>query len=172
MNAFLLMIPFFFIRFGLMQMVNKEALSRAAFFSPLQGNEKIAYLVYQLSNILIILYPLFLKIQVDHYTFLLGFTLYILGTVILAFSITAFAKPDPNGLNRKGIYRYSRNPMYVAYFLCFLGIAVITRSILLLLAVLTFQISAHWIILSEERWCLIKFKEDYAEYMRHVRRYF
>ena len=95
MNAFLLMIPFFFIRFGLMQMVNKEALSRAAFFSPLQGNEKIAYLVYQLSNILIILYPLFLKIQMDHYTFLLGFTLYILGTVILAFSITAFAKPAP-----------------------------------------------------------------------------
>lgn len=172
MNAFLLMIPFFFIRFGLMQMVNKEALSHAAFFSPLQGNEKIAYLVYQLSNILIILYPLFLKIQMDHYTFLLGFTLYILGTVILAFSITAFAKPAPNGLNRKGIYRYSRNPMYVAYFLCFLGIAVITRSILLLLVVLTFQISAHWIILSEERWCLIKFKEDYAEYMRHVRRYF
>lgn len=67
MNAFLLMIPFFFIRFGLMQMVNKEALPRASLFAPLQGKERTAYLVYQLSNIFILLYPLFLKIQVHHY---------------------------------------------------------------------------------------------------------
>lgn len=172
MNAFLLMIPFFFIRFGLMQMVNKEALPRAALFAPLQGKERIAYLVYQLSNIFILLYPLFLKIQVHHYTFLLGFILYILGMVILVSSTIAFAKPDSNGLNRQGIYRYSRNPMYVGYFLYFLGSAIITRSILFILAVLLFQICAHWIILSEERWCLSRFNEDYVEYMRHVRRYF
>lgn len=172
MNAFLLVIPFFFIRFGLMQMVSKEALSRAALFAPLQGKERTAYLVYQLSNIFIILYPLFLKIQVHHYTFLLGFTLYILGMVILVLSTIAFAQPEPNGLNRKGIYCYSRNPMYVGYFLYFLGSAIVTCSVLFILAVILFQICTHWIILSEERWCLSKFKADYAEYMQHVRRYF
>ncbi|WP_442911269.1 methyltransferase [Lachnoclostridium sp. An196] len=31
--------------------------------------------------------------------------------------------PDENGLNTNGIYRFSRNPMYVAYFVCFTGMA-------------------------------------------------
>jgi protein-S-isoprenylcysteine O-methyltransferase Ste14 len=34
-----------------------------------------------------------------------------------------------------------------------------------------FQISAHWIILSEERWCIKKFGEEYIKYMNRVRRY-
>ena len=38
--------------------------------------------------------------------------------------------------------------------------------------VIMFQISAHWIILSEERWCLDRFGEAYEEYMKKVRRYF
>ena len=29
-----------------------------------------------------------------------------------------------------------------------------------------FQISAHWIILAEERWCIQKFEEAYREYMK------
>lgn len=172
MNAFLLMIPFFFIRFTLMQVINKETISRTAVFAPRQGKENAAYLFYQITNIFIMLYPLFLKIQLDRPTFLIGLIFYVLGITGLVFSVLAFAKPDPTGLNRKGIYQYSRNPMYVGYFLYFLGSAIITRSILLTLAVFMFQLSAHWIILSEERWCLNKFKEDYADYMRQVRRYF
>jgi protein-S-isoprenylcysteine O-methyltransferase Ste14 len=36
---------------------------------------------------------------------------------------------------------------------------------------LVFQISAHWIILSEERWCVNKFGQEYINYMNKVRRY-
>jgi len=58
MNAFLLIIPIFLIRFGLLKMMNKDALSRAALFAPLEGREKAAYLFYQFSNAFIILYCL------------------------------------------------------------------------------------------------------------------
>lgn len=74
-------------------------------------------------------------------------------------------------MKETGLYRLSRNPMYVAYFICFLGMALLTRSVLFLGLVAVFQISAHWVILAEERWCLEQFGERYRRYMGKVRRY-
>jgi len=45
------------------------------------------------------------------------------------------------------------------------------QSLLLFIFTIIFQISAHWIILAEERWCLVEFKEEYQEYLQKVRRY-
>lgn len=162
MNAFLLMIPFFLVRFGLLGLRNKEALARAAAFAPMQGAERVAYLFYQASNVLIFLYPFFLQVQTTPPSFWAGLALYLIGLAVLILSTLAFAKPGQNGLNTGGIYRLSRNPMYVAYFLYFLGCAVLTRSWLLLLFLLVFQTAAHFIILAEERWCLGRFGSEYA----------
>ena len=61
--------------------------------------------------------------------------------------------------------------MYVSYFLTFIGMALLTQSALLFCLVVIFQISAHWIILAEERACMQKFGIAYEQYMRKVRRY-
>ncbi|ASA26475.1 methyltransferase family protein [Paenibacillus donghaensis] len=172
MNAFILVIPLFFIRFGLLGMINKSALSRAAFFAPLEGGERVAYFFYQVSNFFIFLYPLFLKIQTKPPKFFIGLFIYILGIVVLIISTIAFAKPNRSGLNANGIYKVSRNPMYIGYFMYFLGCAVLIHSMLLFITLLIFQISAHWIILSEERWCIKKFGSEYVSYMNRVKRYF
>lgn len=172
MNAVLLVIPLFIIRFGLLGMINKSALRRAAFFAPLEGRERMAYFFYQVLNIMIILYPLFLKIQTKQPRLLVGSFVYILGIVVLVISTIAFAKPNYSGLNANGIYKLSRNPMYVGYFIYFLGCVVLTNSMVLLIILLVFQISAHWIILSEERWCIQKFGSNYVSYMKRVNRYF
>nr|WP_319489297.1 methyltransferase [uncultured Caproiciproducens sp.] len=172
MNAFLLMVPLFLIRFGILGIMNKDALRRAALFAPLEGNEKIALVLYQLSNIFIILYPLFLKVQVNPPLFIIALLIYILGISVLTISTANFAKPKQSGINVKGIYAISRNPMYIGYFLYFLGCVLLTHSILLFLSLLIFLISTHWIILSEERWCLDKFGSEYINYMNKVRRYF
>lgn len=171
MNAFLLMIPIFLIRFGLLKMINIDALNRAAFFAPLEGNEKAAYLFYQLSNTFIILYSAFLRIQTKTPLFLIALFIYILGNIVLIISTVDFAKPEQSGINKNGIYKISRNPMYIGYFIYFLGCVLLTHSILLLISLLVFQISAHWIILSEERWCVDKFGTDYINYMNIVKRY-
>lgn len=101
MNGFILLLPFFFIRFVVLAVLDRTSLQRAAMFAPLKGNEKEAYYIYQLTNAGIILYPFFLTVK-------------------------AFSSPDKSGLNTDGIYRFSRNPMYVSYFVCFLGMALLT----------------------------------------------
>ncbi|MDF2941801.1 MAG: hypothetical protein K0S01_659 [Herbinix sp.] len=171
MNAFLIVIPLIIIRFGLLSLLDKEALKRAASFAPLIGIEKVAYWFYQISNLLIFVYLCFLKVTTNPYWFYVGLTLYGLGVLLCLVSVLNFAKPAKNGINLKGLYRVSRNPMYVAYFIYFLGCVVLTQSVILLVILLIFQISAHWIILSEERWCIKKFGEEYINYRNKVRRY-
>ena len=146
MLAVFLLIPFLLIRFPLLSHFGKNALSRAAYFAPVQGKEKIAYMIYQLSNLALFIISFFLEMR-------------------------DFARPDANGMNTKGLYRYSRNPMYVAYLVCFLGIAFLTKSVIFFLILVMFQTASHWIILSEERWCLEKFGKSYQDYQDRVRRY-
>ncbi|QHQ59790.1 phospholipid methyltransferase [Anaerocolumna sedimenticola] len=171
MNAFLTVIPLILIRFGLLSLLDKEALKRAALFAPMIGKEKVALWFYQISNILIFVYLCFLKIKTDPYWFYVGLAIYGLGVLLCLVSVLNFAKPAENGINLKGLYQLSRNPMYLVYFIYFLGCSLLTRSLILLAILFVFQISAHWIILSEERWCVKKFGQEYIDYMNKVRRY-
>lgn len=172
MNGFFLLLPFLAVRFGLLGSLNKNAVSRAAYFAPLQGKEKIAYSIYQVSNIGLFLSLIFLKAAADFsILFYMGLLCYFGGLLLCAAVIVSFSAPDDSGMNANGIYQFSRNPMYIAYFICFLGMAFLTQSLVLFVILLIFQISAHWIILSEERWCTEKFGEAYKKYMRTVRRY-
>ncbi len=172
MMGFLLLIPFFLIRFGLLAVLNKNAIKRAAYFPPLLKNEKPAYWLYQISNAGIFVYMFFLKVVlVPPLLFYAGSAVYLAGTTLLIVSVINFASPSENGINQNGLYRLSRNPMYVAYFIFFIGCVLLTQSLLLLGFVLVFQITAHWIIRSEERWCIEKFNGSYLQYMKKVRRY-
>lgn len=46
MSGFLLLIPFLFIRFVLLFILNKKDMQCAAHFAPVQGKEKAAYYIY------------------------------------------------------------------------------------------------------------------------------
>ena len=171
-NGLLLMLPFLLIRFGLLSALNKAAVKRAALFSPMYGNEMIAYWIYQTSNIAIFVYLCFLKVTIDtSWLFYTGAGIYLTGVLRCAVSIKDIAMPANKEMNDNGIYRFSRNPMYVAYFLIFTGTALLTKSWILFGIVVIFQISAHWVIIAEERWCMEQFGEAYRQYMKKVRRY-
>lgn len=74
MNAFILLIPFLLIAF-----INEGAIKRAGYFALLQGNEKIAYVIYQMANIGIFIY-FFLLVIIDlSWQFCLGLLVYLLG---------------------------------------------------------------------------------------------
>jgi protein-S-isoprenylcysteine O-methyltransferase Ste14 len=100
-----------------------------------------------------------------------GVCLSLAALVLYGMSIVQFARPDAGGINRSGLYAVSRNPMYVAFFLYFLGACMVTRSWLLLAILLVFQVSVHFMILAEERWCRETFGETFDKYMEKVSRY-
>lgn len=171
MNAFFLILPLIIIRYFLLGLLNLESIKAAAHYPPSKGNEKYAYYVYQLTTIILVIAPIFLKVHFVGLLNYLGAAVYLLGVLLLIISTVNFALPKDVDLRTHGIYRFSRNPMYVGYFFYFLGCVLLTESLILLISLIAFQISAHWIILAEERWCQNKFGDQYRQYQVSVRRY-
>ena len=77
----------------------------------------------------------------------------------------------PTSLVTSGIYRVSRNPIYVGVYFYLGASLVVAFSWLNFCAVLTAVVLHHWIILAEEHFLEEKFR-DYEKYRRCVRRYF
>jgi len=153
-------------------LLNKEAVKRAANFPRMIGRERAAYWIYQFSTVAIFICLFFVKIILEpSWLFYIGLIVYMLGLAVCALSVINFAKPSGSGMSSGGLYRFSRNPMYASYFIFFISCVLITRSLVLLVFVLLFQIATHWIILSEERWCVNEFGEEYTRYIKRVRRY-
>ncbi len=172
MPAFHLLVPFLLIRFIFLSLLDRKATGRAAHFAPMQGKEMIAYYLYQFSTLMLLLVPFLLKVSLSFSTvFYLGSGVYFLGSLFLVLVMKDFANPDEKGLNTKGVYELSRHPMYLAYFVFFLGMTMLTGSLTMLIFLAIFQLSAHFIILAEERECLVKFGVAYQEYQKRVRMY-
>jgi protein-S-isoprenylcysteine O-methyltransferase Ste14 len=170
MNAAFLLIPFIIIRYVLLSLLSRDAMARAAHFAETVGAEKLFYGIYQASTLLLLGGMFFLRVTWDPARWP-GLVVYGIGTVLCILAMIDYARPREDGFNRNGIYRLSRNPMYVGYFVYFLGCVLLTASWPLFLVLLIFQFSAHWIILAEERWCIQKFGDEYIRYMNEVRRY-
>lgn len=66
MNGIFLLLPFLMIRFLLPFILNPKSLARAAYFAPVQGREKAAYYIYQISNIAMFVYLLFLNVLIEN----------------------------------------------------------------------------------------------------------
>ena len=73
----------------------------------------------------------------------------------------------------KGLYKYSRNPMYVGVLLTLLGEVIFTSSTRLLIYTVIVAIGFHlFVIFIEEPRLTRDFKADYLQYMNKVKRWF
>ena len=73
---------------------------------------------------------------------------------------------------RKGPYRFSRNPVYLAFTLFQLGLAAWVNSLGLLLALLpALALMTRVVIPREERYLEARFPAEYLPYKRAVRRW-
>src|SRR5262249_19094110 len=84
--------------------------------------------------------------------------------------ITPFT--ESTALIRHGLYRWTRNPMYVGAVLLVSGVAILLGSLTpLLVAVLFALILQEGFIRHEERLLEQRFGEEYRAYRRSVRRW-
>ncbi|MBC2845438.1 methyltransferase family protein [Winogradskyella flava] len=73
----------------------------------------------------------------------------------------------------KGLYKYSRNPMYVGMLLVLIGEVIFTGSMRLLVYTILVGVAFHlFVIFVEEPRLTRDFKADYLEYMNTVNRWF
>jgi protein-S-isoprenylcysteine O-methyltransferase Ste14 len=105
--------------------------------------------------------------------FLIGLSLGIWGRKLMTRAGTNVNPREPTtALVVTGPFRYSRNPLYVALFLMYIGLALSLNTLwpIVLLAVL-FPLM-HWgVVLREERYLDQKFGEVYSRYCAVTRRW-
>ncbi len=74
---------------------------------------------------------------------------------------------------RTGPYRFSRNPIYLAFTLLHLGIGIWVNSAWLLgMLALTLVLMSYGVIAREERYLARRFEDEYLQYKAAVRRWF
>jgi protein-S-isoprenylcysteine O-methyltransferase Ste14 len=107
-----------------------------------------------------------------------GAILYGAGTVLAMASFASLGKSLAVGLPESatelktgGVYRFSRNPIYLAAFTVCAGSCVIAPHPVNLGLVAIAAVIHHQIVLREERFLEARFGGSYAGYRRRVRRY-
>ena len=101
----------------------------------------------------------------------LGFGLLFTGRSGLGESFRIGSPKEPTGLKQTGLYRFSRNPMYVGVYTTLCAAVLGTLNpIVLLVAVYVIAVH-HRIVLAEEAQLRQVFGEEYRTYCSRVRRY-
>ena len=110
----------------------------------------------------------------------IGVVIGALGVAILGSGLIGFFKagndPEPwktdTQLVTAGLYRFSRNPMYLGMVIVLLGVALFLQSIGGLLSVpLAVLLIGRFVIAREEPYLLATFGRDYESYCNRVRRW-
>ncbi len=71
-----------------------------------------------------------------------------------------------------GIFRYTRNPIYLSGFILFIGISFITNSLIILILIIPlFFVIREGVVKREEKYLERKFGQEYLDYKKQVRRW-
>lgn len=77
----------------------------------------------------------------------------------------------PNRLVTTGMFRFSRNPIYICFDSFFIGLFLVHRNAVIIVAVIAFALLIHRQILREEMFLRSYYGAEYEDYCRKVRRY-
>ena len=159
-NAWIFIIPLF-----VMHIINARVFARRG-----AGGQsgKILIVIFLIIHIS----PIFLPLKLNTIWFYTGLIFYIVGITMGFLAIYGFATTPIDKPVSKGIFRYSRNPMYLGGFIFFIGIGLVSVSSIYLLITLIWVVLLHVKdIPIEESECIKKYGKDYKEYMKRTPRW-
>jgi protein-S-isoprenylcysteine O-methyltransferase Ste14 len=110
----------------------------------------------------------------------LGVVLVVLAIALFSYAVGKFrvagtpvpARQPTTTIVRTGPYRFSRNPIYLAFSVLQLGIATWVNSVWLLITLVGAVALMHFVVIpKEERYLERKFGAEYMDYKASVRRW-
>ncbi|HEC76739.1 MAG TPA: isoprenylcysteine carboxylmethyltransferase family protein [Thermoplasmatales archaeon] len=162
-NAWIFILPFLLINYGLASLIAKES---ALFIWPQYNKKEKNFLAILMGTIFAsFIYSIFLPLKLSIVWFYVGLFIYWVGMIFLTIAVINFATTPVDKPVTRGVFRISRNPMYVGWFLIYIGIGIACGSWIFLLIAIVFIILQHILVITEERMCLEKFGDEYREYM-------
>ena len=132
---------------------------------------KIISYVSMLTELMAIAYSVFLPFKLGTIWFYTGLPIFLLGLVVLTVASVNFAVAPMNEPITRGMYRYSRHPLYLALLFIYLSVGIASASWVFLLVFIVQLVSISIAAVREERFCLEKYGDTYREYMNRTPRW-
>ena len=101
----------------------------------------------------------------------LGLLMLFVGRFTLGNSFRLGSPKESTRLSVNGLFRVSRNPMYVGVYATLLAAVLFTLNPVVAAVAVFVAAVHHRVVLAEERYLASAFGSEYAEYSRRVRRY-
>jgi len=110
-------------------------------------------------------YSIFLPLKLGTTWFYAGLAIFLTGLVVLTVATVNFATTPMDVPITRGIYHYSRHPLYLASLLIYFSVGIASASWVFLLIFIVQSVSIRIAAVGEERFCLEKYGEAYREYI-------
>ena len=118
------------------------------------------------------------EMEVYYIVALISYVLSFIAAVVIFLSLLHLGRSTRFGLSSdnttfktKGLYRFSRNPMYLGFYLLTIACILYIPNILLIVLGIYSIIIYHFIILKEEKYLETRFGDRYITYKMKTRRY-
>jgi len=172
-NAWIFML-YYILTLPLLRLINKAALEKsdvAALRNKYSKTEKRMVDFYQLSYVLLLIYSVFLPLKLGTTWFYVGLPICLLGLIMLTVAMVNTATTPLDEPFTRGLYRYSRHPIYLTQILMFIGGGIASASWVFLLFSILRTIASFILVIPEERFCLEEYGDAYREYMNKTPRW-
>ncbi len=169
-NAWILVIPMLIIFFFDVRATAARESGKSGDFQ-LTRKEKIIMNAVFLPMIVSFVYAVFLPLQLGTAWLYSGLLTFLFGIVFTIVALLNFATNPKDKVITKGLYRFSRNPMYIGMLLMQIGLGIACSSWLYLLLTVVLAIMLNAVAPSEERYCFYRYGDDYREYMNKTPRW-
>jgi protein-S-isoprenylcysteine O-methyltransferase Ste14 len=120
-----------------------------------------------------LIYSVFLPLKSEEIWFYVGLPITLVGLIGSIVAVTDWAVTLVGEPVTRGLYRYSRHPMYVTGFIILLGVSILSASWVFLLLAIIFGVGVTrpYYIKIEEAQCLGHHGSAYREYMNRTPRW-
>jgi len=167
-NAWILILGLGLINYGLGFLIAKE--SMLSTWPAYNQKEKNLLGILMVDLVAPWIYSIFLPLKLGTAWFYVGFLIYVLGVTFLTIAVVNHATTPVDKPVTKGLYRISRHPMNLSWFLVYIGIGIACASWIFLLCGIVFIIVGQILAIAEERGCLEGFGDVYRDYMNRTPR--
>ena len=118
-----------------------------------------------------LVYSVFLPLELGTVWFYVGLPVAIAGLVMSKIVLVNWAMAPPDEPLTRGMYRYSRHPMYFTYFIFLIGVSLAAASWVFLVYTVLITALSFYFAPVEEAACLEKYGAAYRDYMNRTPRW-
>jgi len=175
-NAWIFMVAWLFshvvpldwpiLRYDIKAMYKKSGAS-----PPYNKTEKIISNFGTVVWVILFIYSVFLPLPLGMPLIYVGIALFVVGFVLAEIAFIPWKTTPFDEPITRGLYRYSRHPVYIGVFVQYIGIGIASASGLFLLLIIISIALSILILPAEERYCLDKYGDTYREYVDRTPRW-